>query len=149
MSDNWSTPQALFDELNREFDFDLDACASSWNYKVGQYFTEEDDALSKQWCGDVWMNPPYSKNQLEKWIRKAYMESKRGVTVVALIPARVETKYFHDYCLSNEIRFIRGRIHFMNEFGVSGRPRFGSMVVIFRKHSRPRIGPTLNYRGGK
>lgn len=158
MTDNWSTPQDLFDELNEEFNFDLDVCASDWNHKTDRYFTENDDALSRDWdCNCFWMNPPYSDRNLEKWIRYADILVKKSATNglfsinrtgVALVPARIETKYFHECVFNNEIRFIQGRVHFTDENGKSGRPRFGSMLVIFRKEENRSVGPSPKYRGG-
>jgi phage N-6-adenine-methyltransferase len=126
----WSTPRDLFGVLDVEFGFTLDACAEEWNAKCENYFSPDDDGLSKPWSGVVWMNPPYGL-EIEKWIRKAYEESKRGCIVVCLVPARTETDWFHDYCLKGEVRFLRGRLHFTDHLGRSGRPRFGSAIVIF------------------
>lgn len=131
MNNRWSTPQTLFDELNREFSFDLDVCAEAWNHKCDRYFTPDVDGLSQDWTGTAWMNPPYG-HEIRHWIRKAYEESRKGSTVVCLIPARTETSWFQDYCLKGEVRFVRGRIHFTDAKGRSGRPRFGSAIVIFR-----------------
>lgn len=133
MSDEWSTPKPIFNPLNHEFRFELDACASHWNHKCANYFTVYDNALEKDWSeyGSVWMNPPYGR-EIERWIKKAWDESIKGCIVVCLIPARTETSWFHDYCLKGEIRFMRGRIHFADINGNSGRPRFGNAVVIFR-----------------
>lgn len=75
-TDQWGTPNDLFDELNKEFNFTLDACASPWNYKVSNYYSEEDDGLAQPWTGIVWCNPPYGRT-IKNWIRKAY-ESSRG-----------------------------------------------------------------------
>ncbi len=133
MGDNWSTPDPLFDQLHQEFQFNLDACASDWNHKCANYFTEIDNALEKDWEGVVWMNPPYSRDQCGIWIKKAAEECQKwGSTIVCLIPARVETKWFHDYCVPHELRFVKGRIHFMDENGGSGRPRLGCVLVIMR-----------------
>lgn len=131
MNNRWSTPQNLFDKLNQEFGFDLDACAEGWNHKCDKYFTPDIDGLAQEWSGTVWMNPPYG-HEIKSWIRKAYKESLNGSTVVCLVPARTETAWFHDYCLKGEVRFVRGRIHFSDFEGKSGRPRFGSAIVIFR-----------------
>src|SRR5688572_6331257 len=113
-SDEWGTPQYLFDELNREFGFTLDVCASKDNYKCIGYFTKHDDGLSKDWSNDVcWMNPPYSC--IKDWIRKAYEESVKGSIVVALVPARTDTRWFWDYCYQKpnvQIRFLKGRLKF-------------------------------------
>ena len=130
MGDNYSTPDPLFAQFNIEFQFNLDACASDWNHKCNNYFTEQDDALTKDWEGVVWMNPPYSN--CGTWIKKAYEECQKGSTIVCLIPARVETNWFHDYCTGHEIRFIKGRVHYADKDGKEGRPRFGNILVIMR-----------------
>ncbi|MCK5602624.1 adenine methyltransferase [Candidatus Pacearchaeota archaeon] len=127
----WSTPLGLFSQLDDEFNFDLDVCAEEWNAKCKNYISPIKDGLSVPWFGVCWMNPPYGR-VIKDWIRKAYEESRRGVTVVSLVPARTETGWWHDYCLKAEIRFIRGRVNFINNNGKSGRPRFGSAVVVFR-----------------
>lgn len=76
LTDEWATPQQLFDELNEEFNFTLDACADDWNYKVDNYFDKEIDGLAQNWNGTVWMNPPYGR-AIKTWMAKAY-ESARG-----------------------------------------------------------------------
>lgn len=129
-SDEWETPQNLFDELNREFNFDLDVCATSDNHKCPVYFTKEDNGLSKNWGGyRVWLNPPYS--EIDKWVEKAYRETRNDNTVVVmLIPSRTDTRYFHNYIYQRtEIRFVKGRLHFNDSKG--GAP-FPSMIVVFR-----------------
>lgn len=50
-TDEWSTPQHIFDELNEEFDFNLDPCATAENHKCDTFFTQSDDGLSKNWGG--------------------------------------------------------------------------------------------------
>lgn len=128
-SNEWATPQALFNELNAEFGFTLDAAASHENYKVVPYFTERDDALTKDWLGTVWLNPPYGK-QIKDFIAKAYFESqKHGSTIVCLIPSRTDTAYWHDYVMkAKEIRYIRGRLKFNNH---KNSAPFPSAIVIF------------------
>jgi len=152
MNNEWTTPIELFNELHEEFRFNLDACASDWNHRCANYFTEEDNALEKDWYeyGSIFMNPPYSGHQLSSWVKKAYKESQKCGFVVCLIPARTETRYFHDYCLKyGEIRFVRGRIHFTDQEGKTGRPRFGSVVVIFRSgQTIGFLGKPLRYVGG-
>ena len=76
LTDQWATPQSLFDELNAEFGFTLDACASEWNHKVDNYFDEAQNSLVQDWKGVVWMNPPYGRT-IKEWMKKAY-ESARG-----------------------------------------------------------------------
>lgn len=50
-SDEWATPQEFFDEINKEFNFNLDACATRENHKVSNYLTKDDNGLDKNWGG--------------------------------------------------------------------------------------------------
>lgn len=130
-SNEWATPQPLFDELNREFQFTLDPCATVENAKCEKFYTIESDGLSQCWCGQrVFMNPPYGR-VIGKWVRKAYEASLKGATVVCLIPARTDTAYWHDYAMRGEIRFLRGRVHF-EQAGKRDPAPFPSAVVVFR-----------------
>ena len=129
-TDEWETPQDLFDELNREFGFALDVCALPENAKCDLFFTPKTDGLSQSWKGHMcWMNPPYGR-EIGKWVKKAYEESQRGATVVCLLPARTDTRWFHEYCTKGEIRFIKGRLKFS---GCKNSAPFPSMIVIFRR----------------
>lgn len=134
-TDDWATPQDIFDRLNYVFNFTLDPCADDKNAKCPTFFTKEDDGLSKDWEGHrVFCNPPYGRNATGNWIKKCYDESKKpGTIVVALIPARTDTKWFHEYIFntSAEILFIKGRLSFGD--GKSSAP-FPSMLVIFGFH---------------
>lgn len=130
-SDIWATPQDLFDELNKEFGFNLDPCALPDNAKCEKYFTPEINGLSQCWGGHVvFCNPPYGR-QIYDWVKKCYEESRKpGTTVVMLIPARTDTRYFHEfiYHKAKEIRFIKGRLKFGN---AKNAAPFPSMIVIF------------------
>lgn len=127
---NWSTPQDLFDDLDREFGFTVDACATSENAKCEEFFSPEQDGLRQEWRGVVWMNPPYGRD-IKRWVAKAYVTAWFGRgTVVCLVPARTDTGWWHDYCAKGEIRFIRGRLKFGD--GTKDAP-FPSAVVIFRR----------------
>lgn len=130
-SEEWATPGDFFEELNRESKFDLDPCATAENHKTPKFFTKEQNGLLQDWGGRrVFCNPPYGR-KIGDWIAKAYEEGhKDGTIVVLLIPARTDTKYFHDYILNrSEIRFVKGRLKFG---GVDQSAPFPSMVVIFR-----------------
>lgn len=132
-SDEWYTPQGVFDELDKEFDFNLDPCATDENHKCEEYYTKEKDGLSQNWGGKrVFCNPPYS--QIDKWVEKAHDEGvKDNTVVVLLIPSRTDTRYFHNYIYQRaEIRFVKGRIKFSDK----GSAPFPSMVVIFRGAER-------------
>ena len=129
-TEEWATPKAFFDELDKEFHFTLDPCATENNHKCNKYFTKEQDGLRQTWGGQiVFCNPPYGR-EISKWVKKCYEESRKPDTIVVmLIPARTDTQYFHSYIYGKaEIRFIKGRLHF-NE-SKQGAP-FPSMLVIY------------------
>lgn len=126
-TDEWATPQNFFDELNAEFGFQLDVCATPENAKCPKYFTKADDGLTQKWQGICWMNPPYGR-KIGSWVEKAYASAQNGATVVCLLPARTDTAWWHDYCLKGEIRFIRGRLKFG---GSKWNAPFPNAVVIF------------------
>jgi site-specific DNA-methyltransferase (adenine-specific) len=132
-TDLWETPQDLFDKLNNEFQFTLDVCATPENAKCDNFYTKEQDGLKYPWKGAVWCNPPYGRG-IGQWVRRALFASVSGSTVVMLLPARTDTKWFHDYIYKRnnvEIRFIRGRLKFG---GSKNSAPFPSMVVVFMPH---------------
>lgn len=133
-TNEWETPQDLFDKLNEEFNFTLDPCATKENAKCKKYYTIAEDGLSQTWRGErVFMNPPYGR-EIGKWIRKAFEENRdNNVLVVCLIPSRTDTRYWHDYIFDVDevdIRFLKGRLKFGE--GVNSAP-FPSAIVIYRK----------------
>lgn len=127
-TDLWATPQSFFDDLDSEFGFELDVCALPSNAKCERYFTPADDGLSQTWSGVCWMNPPYGK-EIGLWMRKAYLSSRQGATVVCLVPARTDTRWWHDYAMRGQIRFIKGRLKFGD---AKANAPFPSAVVIFQ-----------------
>lgn len=128
-SDSWETPQLLFDRLDAVFNFDTDVCATEENTKCNHFYTKEEDGLSQPWHGVCWMNPPYGR-QISKWLDKAYVSAKdNGATVVCLVPARTETKWWHDYCVKGEVYFIKGRLRFG---GSTENAPFPNAIVTFR-----------------
>jgi site-specific DNA-methyltransferase (adenine-specific) len=156
-SDEWETPPKLFDRLDNEFHFALDAAATEQNKKAYYWYDKEHSALERDWLiprnnfevggkyeskyHTVFVNPPYS--QISKFIEKAYQESLKGVVVVCLIPCRSDTRYWHNYIMkAQEIRFIKGRLKFNNRTLPSYREdlshkvssaTFPSVVVIFTR----------------
>ena len=96
--------------------------------------------MAQSWAGEtVFCNPPYSRKTKSNagqiaWVEKCYKEAQKGDIVVMLIPARTDTKMFHDFILGKaEIRFIRGRLNFEVNGKKSEDPApFPSMVVVFR-----------------
>lgn len=127
-TDDWATPQDFFDRLNAAFNFTLDVCASESNAKCARFFTKEDDGLSKEWKGTVWMNPPYGRG-IGDWMRKAYQSGLAGATVVCLVPARTDTRWWQDYAAKGEVHFIPGRLKFG---AATTNAPFPCAVVTFR-----------------
>ena len=121
----WETPDDLFEKINKTFYFTRDVCATKDNAKCYSYWTEEDSCLDKQWGGVNWMNPPY-KN-MKQFIKKAFDERKNAVTV-CLIPARTNTKWWHEYCMKGEVYFICGRPKFKG--CIHGLPQPLALVVF-------------------
>lgn len=131
-NDKWATPQFFFDALDEEFHFTLDAAASDDNAKCERYFTQEKNGLAQSWQGEtVFCNPPYGRT-VGEWVKKAHDEHAKGdCTIVMLLFARTDTKWFHDYILGTaEVRFVKGRLKFGD--GKNSAP-FPSIVVIYRR----------------
>lgn len=144
-TNEWATPQCFFDRLDAEFNFTLDPCSDGLNAKCGKFYTQEDDGLTQSWTGErVFMNPPYGR-VIGDWVRKAYEESQKGAMIVALIPARTDTRYWHDYVMkADEIRLVKGRIKFGD--GSNSAP-FPSAVVVWQDglNSSPLLTAMENY----
>ena len=127
-TDLWSTPDDFYKKLDRIFHFEVDVCATAENAKCKNFYSIENDGLKKNWVGSVWMNPPYGRGIYE-WVKKAYESGKAGATVVCLLPARVDTAWWHEYCQRGEIYFVRGRLKFGQQ---DNSAPFPSAVVVFR-----------------
>lgn len=138
-SEDWSTPPELFQRLDREFRFTLDAAATADNAKCANYYTKADDSLSIPWPGRVWLNPPYGR-KIALWMEKAYSESTTHADiVVCLVPARTCTAWFHDWATRGELRFIRGRLRFGDSANAAPFP---SLIVVFRRRHNTLIAST-------
>ena len=136
----WETPQWLFDKLDDEFGFTLDVCADAHNAKCRDYISPQQDAFKRIWKGACWMNPPYGRG-IGRWLDRAYDMAQAGhCTVVCLVPARTDTKWWWRTARWGEVRFIMGRIKFVG--AESGAP-FPSAVVIFRKNHQDWMANTI------
>lgn len=139
IADCWETPRALFEALDEEFSFRLDAAASAENTKCPHYYDIEADGLASDWGdGPVWLNPPYGR-QIAPWMDKCADYAERGGgTVCALIPMRSDTAWFHRSVMrASELRLFRGRIRFG---GSSAGAPFPSALAVFRPGHR---GPPI------
>ena len=128
LKQDWETPDEFYEMLDKEFNFDFDPCPIS-NYTNGGTI----NGLTMEWGKSNYVNPPYNSKEQDQFIKKGVEEWKKGKTVVFLIPARTDTKRFHDFLLPNcepgDIRFIKGRLTFK---GAKHPAPFPSMVCILR-----------------
>lgn len=139
LDDTWTTPKDFFDEINKEFNFGLDAAAlqsstlvpDNW-YGPDHPDTSRRDGLARTWHTDtdkpIWLNPPYGRI-IKKWVAKAAEESRGGGIVVCLVPARTDTSWWHESCIMHEVRFLRGRLKFG---GSKNSAPFPSAIVVMR-----------------
>lgn len=132
-SDNWETPKELYEELDKEFNFDFDPCPIN----TGE-ITPENDGLLIDWGKRNFINPPYSRKLKEAFVKRSIEFANKGRLCVMLLPVSTSTKLFHDFILPNakEIRFLRGRVKFIgiNAKGEKVTNKAGmhdSMVVVF------------------
>lgn len=139
---NWATPDPLYRRLHRIFHFTLDAAASAENAKCKRFFTKEMDALTRSWgTHTVFCNPPFGR-VIRDWMEKALDASRRGATVVMLVPARTDTSWFHEVAMrhASKVIFIRGRL----KFGGSQHPApFPCIIVVFRPTGSKKTGPQV------
>jgi phage N-6-adenine-methyltransferase len=136
--DDWETPDWLFDALDREFSFHLDAAATGETTKCCKWISPEEDALGEapwrpmfsETIGAVWLNPPYGRG-VGKWIERAYKESRHR-TVVVLTFARTDTRWWHEFAMkASEIRFLRGRVRFLQDGETKTTAPAPSCLLVF------------------
>ena len=125
--DNWMTPIELIEELTNEFGELFDPCPKDFDYSF--------DGLEISWSREkvCFVNPPYS--QIKDWVKKSHDEWVLGSEIILLIPARTDTRYFHDYINDNaQVRFIKGRLKFIHPDGRNSKSApFPSILCIFRR----------------
>lgn len=133
---DWATPSYFVDLVEKKLNlkFELDACAYDHTAKAPKWYTEKDDALTQDWKGVVWMNPPYGR-ALPKWLYYARQQSKKHKSViVCLVPARTDTIWFHNNAKKGNLILLKGRISFEKAHGNDTEHKpgaFGSMLIIF------------------
>jgi phage N-6-adenine-methyltransferase len=148
-SDEWSTPQWLFDKLNKQHSFTLDPASDGVNNKCAKHYTTQTNGLEQSWHGEcVFLNPPYSKTY--DWVKKAYHEAFSGTTSILLVPARMDSKWIHEFCFDpfvcKSITFIRGRLKFG---GSKNSAPFPSMIVEFGPPNKTPVQPQMKSMANK
>ena len=144
---DWETPPDLFDALDSEFGFDLDVCATRRNAKVADYLSPEDDALAPPWRGACYCNPPF--DQITAFVTKAIRSAAEGATVVMLVPARTDSRWFHALLeYADDVRLLARRVKFV---GAKEPAPFPCAVVVLRPSLRwassdPRVAYSIRRR---
>ena len=129
--DDWRTPKWLFNVLNDHFRFHLDVCSDDDNALCKFNYTLEKSCLEYDWLESNYMNCPYGK-KISLFVARAHQQWRENdCTTVALLPARTDTKWFHNFIYYDcTIAFIKGRIKFEGGEKLSPAP-FPSMVVVW------------------
>lgn len=139
LKDLWATPDKIFLPLDNEFGFTLDPCCLPETSKCKKYYTPLEDGLKQDWAGNiVFCNPPYSRGNIDLWVKKCYTEGmKPNTIVVALLPVSSSSKWWHDYVCESaplklqctELRFVKGRVRFVN---APFTAPFSSAIVVYK-----------------
>lgn len=133
-TEHWGTPPNLFAALNAIYNFQLDAAASDQNALCPHYFTPKQNALLQDWStyGRVWLNPPYGRT-IGQWMEKTYEQSRKGCIIVALVPARTDTRWWHEFVVDKAgITFLKGRLKYVDHVGnQTGSAPFPSAILTY------------------
>ncbi len=134
MKIHYETPPETMEMIRERWGpFDLDPCCEVRTAKAPNFFTKEDDGLSKPWFGRVFMNPPYGDKNLYAWMKKAYNEARveRRAKVVCLVPAQTGSVWFQTWALLGVSHFLPGKVYFLLDGNKIGAPFLHSVVVEF------------------
>jgi phage N-6-adenine-methyltransferase len=151
-SGEWATPSTLFEAVNAEFRFDLDAAALPTNTKVSNYISPAEDSLTVDWsarANTIWLNPPYGRG-MDRWLEKAYRESLKGCVVVVLTFVRSDTRWWQDWAMkAAEIRLIKGRVYF-DQGDKTGPATAPSCLIVYDEGRRvPQVTNVVLPRGNE
>lgn len=140
----WETPSAFFATLDAEFHFTIAVAASATNAKCARFYTRAQDGLQQPWEGVCWCNPPFGR-EIPRFMEKAAQSARDGATVVCLVPARTDTRWWHQWVLPyGEIRFVAGRLKFSD---ARHNATFPCAVVIYRSPGARRQHDAQRSRG--
>ena len=151
-SDEWGTPTKHFLEWDKEFNFTLDPCGIKSRPLKKDMITldirDGQDGLKHDWGGErVFVNPPYSNDNVHLWCRKCFWEKNNAELIILLIPAsKGSSYYFHDYIYPfAEVRFICGRLKFVPMEGQqdSSNPQGSILCIIHNNQNEPNIRQTI------
>ena len=135
--DDWETPEHIYRPYADRYRIVLDVCANARNHKAPFWISKRENALIREWEGVWWMNPPYGRGIIGKWVQKAHQEAQAGRWGVALLPAFTGNGWWIDTVWRHyrqNVEWVRKRIHFV---GARYNAPFWSAVVVFRACPQP------------
>lgn len=142
---DWQTPKILWDKI-KEVGFNVDAAANSTNHLCSCWYGPgssigEDALVIEQWLSPAWCNPPYGRD-IEQWLDKFIEQAGLGVQIIALLPARVETRWWFEKVVEQkcDIFFLVGRVPFVDPNRTKPtQPDHASALVVYEDVARGRI----------
>lgn len=127
-SDEWYTPRWIIEKLGP---FDTDPCSPvTPPYKIAPIsYNKEQDGLSHEWQGVVWMNPPYSRVLLRRFCERMASHGNG----IALLVNRQDNLLWQEVIFpsARSMLFMRHRVKFLRPDGTTGSPFFGSCLVAW------------------
>jgi site-specific DNA-methyltransferase (adenine-specific) len=149
---DWRTPAYVFRYFNEIYSFGLDAAATPWSATCTNFITPKEDALSIDWSKAypnvhaIWLNPPYGRG-LGAWMGHCYeMASAGNQTIAALVMARTDTRWWHDYCMrAQTIYLIKGRLKFLDSVGVAANSAPAPSALVVWKNPPPMSVKNIQY----
>lgn len=138
----WYTPSEIIEAARSvmgSIDLDPASCkAAQKTVRAGKFFSISDDGLSKKWSGNVWLNPPYSKDCIKLFSDKVVQEKENFNQAVVLVNNATETEWFQSMAIhANGLCFPKGRIQFTDKTGQKkNSPVQGQCFIYFGKKKK-------------
>ena len=131
-NNEWYTPKEIIDAAREVMGcIDLDPASSELaneTVHAEKFYTIDSDGLTKDWHGRIWLNPPYSRGLLEKFIDK--LVDSEFEQAIVLVNNATETKWFSRLVdVSSVVVFTKGRLRFNKPDGSAGLPLQGQAIV--------------------
>jgi len=142
-NDSWCTPDYMYNPLNEEFKFEFDLCASMENKKCKNWSTNIARSVADHDTdpfNNFWINPPYSRGNINSCMDSVAVLNLSGKTVVSLTRFDPSSDWFQCYVdgTAAEVRMLDKRMKFK---GASSSYPFPCCVAIYRGY----IPKSTNY----
>jgi phage N-6-adenine-methyltransferase len=133
-NNEWYTPRNIIETARAVMgSVDLDPASSDCANEVVDaetYYTAETDGLTKEWFGNVWMNPPYSTELIDKFVDKLVEQRSNYKQAIVLVNNATETEWFEKIVnIASVVCFPRHRVKFYKPDGKVGAPLQGQAIL--------------------